>query len=327
MTMHADQLVGAQVTDSDGLAVGTIEQVFRDDVDGTPSWARIRSAKGLHFVPLAGSKMTSRGGLCVPFDSRKILGEPDISVDRHMSVDQEEQLRRYFGIRVPAQPTYPEVQARQAQRAREARTGEGLTERAQAEQPQAEQPVAEQPVAEQPVAEQPVAEQPVAEQPVAEQPVAEQPQAEQPQAEQPQAEQPQAEQPRAEHDESGNEWLVRSEERIAVNLETRESGRVTMRKYVDAEQVQQTVRVFHEELEIERVPIGGDDQITGDMAECEQEIILHEARAKITKETVPVERVRLSVRKVEEDKTVSGELRKERIEVIDDGSATEPPRR
>ena len=105
MTMHADQLMGAQVTDSDGLAVGTVEQVFRDDVDGTPSWARIRAAKGLHFVPLLGSKMTSGGGLCVPFDSRKILGEPHISVDRHMSVDQEEQLRRYFGIRVPAQPT------------------------------------------------------------------------------------------------------------------------------------------------------------------------------------------------------------------------------
>lgn len=46
MTMHADQLVGAPVIDSDGQAVGTVEQVFRDDVDGTPSWARIRQARG-----------------------------------------------------------------------------------------------------------------------------------------------------------------------------------------------------------------------------------------------------------------------------------------
>lgn len=249
MTMHADQLVGAQVTDFDGLPVGTVEQVFRDDIDGTPSWARIRSIKGLHFVPLAGSKMTCTGGLCVPFDSLKILGEPPISVDRHMSVEQEEKLRRYFGIRVPAQRTRAS-----------ARTSVRAPERA---------PAAARP------------------------------------------------------DEPGGEWLIRSEERIAVGLETRESGRVRLHKYVDAETVHQTVRVFHEELEIERVPIGEDEQITADMADCEQEIILHEAHAKITRETIPVERVRVSVRKVEEDKTVNDEVRKERIEVVEDESPSQ----
>lgn len=260
MTMHADQLVGAQVTDSDGLAIGTVEQVFRDDVDRTPSWARIRSARGFHFVPLAGSKMTSAGGLCVPFDSRKILGEPHIRVDRHMSVDQEEQLRRYFGMRVPAQPTRAFARPREA-RAPEARPREARV--------------------------------------------------------------PQA---RGDHGEAGNAWVIRSEERITVNVETRECGRVRMRKYVDAEPVKQTVRVFREEVEIERVPLSEGDQITGDLAESEQEVILHEAYAKITKETVPVERVRLSVRKVEEDATVTDEIRKERIEIIDDGSDSQSPR-
>src|SRR5215475_14765674 len=109
MTMHADQLVGAPVTDSDGRGVGTVEQVFRDDVDGTPSWARIRSARGLHFVPLAGGRVTGSGGLSVAFDEQKILSEPDINVDRHMSVDQEEELRRYFGLSVPAKAGPPEV--------------------------------------------------------------------------------------------------------------------------------------------------------------------------------------------------------------------------
>src|SRR5215472_13354359 len=137
MTMHADQLLGALVTDCDGLAVGTIEQVFRADVDRTPNWARIRSAKGLHFVPLTGSKMTSDGGLSVPFDSGKILGEPHVSVDRHMSVDQEEQLRRYFGIMVPAQPTRASAQAGQAQ------AGQAQAERARAERARAERTRAE----------------------------------------------------------------------------------------------------------------------------------------------------------------------------------------
>jgi uncharacterized protein (TIGR02271 family) len=286
MTMHADQLVGAPVSDSDGLTVGTVEQVFRDDVDGTPSWARIRSAKGLHFVPLAGSTMTRSGGLCVPFDSRKILCEPRISVDRHMSVDQEEQLRQYYGIRVPSPRAPFGPPARRAA-------------------PAAETPAAEAPAAEAPAAEAPAGEGAVGEAP---------------------ADETLVDQAQAEPDEPGNEWVVRSEERIAVTMETHESGRVRMRKYVDTEPVRRTVRVFHEELEIERVPIGDKDQVTADMAECEQEIVLHETRAKITKETVPVERVRLSVRKVEEDKTVSGEIRKERIEVVDDGPATGPPR-
>src|SRR5271165_6972705 len=102
MTMHADQLVGAPVIGSDGQAVGTVEQVFRDDVDGTPSWARIRSRAGQHFVPLTGSRMT-KTGLNVPFDTQKIVKEPDLKVDKHMSVSQEEELRQYFGLSVPAQ--------------------------------------------------------------------------------------------------------------------------------------------------------------------------------------------------------------------------------
>jgi uncharacterized protein (TIGR02271 family) len=306
MTMHADQLMGATVTDSEGVPVGTIEQVFRDDVDGTPSWARIRSAQGLHFVPLAGSKVTRGGGLDVPFDSRKILGAPQISVDRHMSVEQEEQLRRYFGIKVPAQATWAEAQARRAQnveaRAAQRRAGEAQAAEAQAGEAQASEAQADEALVREADAGEAQAEPALAEPALAEPAL-------------------------AEHAEAGNEWVIRSEERLAVDLETSESGRVTVRKYVDAEPVQQTVRVFHEELEIERVPISDDDDIASDMAEYEQEVVLHEARAKITKETVPVERVKLSVRKVEEDKTVSGEIRKERIEVVDDGSAAHPPRR
>lgn len=270
MTMHADQLVGALVADCDGLTVGTVEQVFRDDVDGTPTWVRIRSAKGFHFVPLVGSKMTRYGGVSVPFDSARILCVPRIGVDRHITVEQEEQLRRHFGIRVPAQPT------RATARVPEARPDEAPAGRAQAGGARAGGA--------------------------------------------------RAEQARADQRESANEWVIRSEERIAVDLETRESGRVRMHKYVDAEPVQQTVRVFHEELEIERVPILEGEQVTGDISEFEQEVVLHEARPKINKETVPVERVRLSVRKVEEDTTVTGEIRKERIEVIDDGSDAQPPR-
>lgn len=118
----------------------------------------------------------------------------------------------------------------------------------------------------------------------------------------------------------GSDWLTRSEERVDVDTETRETGRARIHKYVDTEPIQQEVRVYHEEVEIERIPITADERV-GDvtMAEDQQEVILHEQRAVFRKQAVPVERVRLLVRRVEEDRTFREEVRKERIEVESDG--------
>jgi stress response protein YsnF len=84
------------------------------------------------------------------------------------------------------------------------------------------------------------------------------------------------------------------------------------------EPVEQAVHVYHEEYDVERIPITADERITGNIAEGEQEIILHEERAVLRKEIVPVERVRLKTRRVEEDSTVRDELRRERIEIEPD---------
>jgi stress response protein YsnF/sporulation protein YlmC with PRC-barrel domain len=293
MTMHADQLVGAPVVDSDGQAVGTVEQVFRDDVDGTPSWARIRSVKGLHFVPLAGSSMASGGGLSVPFEAQKIMTEPGVSVDRHMSVEQEEELRKYFGLTVPAQPqTGPEPG--QSGQAETGRAGTGLGQdqgQAGAGQPQ---PGPASPASGTKGPDLAATPPSGTTQPAMTKPAQASGRA-----------QAMGEQ----------EWLVRSEERFAVDVETRESGRVKLRKLVDTEPVQQKVQVFHEEYEIEHVPVARDDKVGADIGERDQEIILHESRAVVTKETVPVERIRLSVKRVEEERTISDRLRKERIEI------------
>jgi uncharacterized protein (TIGR02271 family) len=227
MTTQAENLLGAQVTGADGKIVGTVEQVFRDDVDGTPVWARIRSGKTGRFVPLGNSQVT-REGLRVPFDSQKILGGPNIDAGQHMSAAQAEDLSRYYGLTAPSrsQPTtQPQPELRDEQ------------------------------------------------------------------------------------------WLVRQEERMQVGKETLETGHVKLHKYVDVEPVEQTVHVFHEEYDVERIPITADDRISGSFEEGEQEIILHEERAVMRKETVPVERVRLVARRVEEDKTYRDEIRRERIEI------------
>jgi stress response protein YsnF len=94
---------------------------------------------------------------------------------------------------------------------------------------------------------------------------------------------------------------------------------------VDTEPVEQAVKITREEYDVERVPITEGERVSGDLAEGEREIILHEERAVLRKETVPVERVRLVTRKVEEDQTIRDEIRKERIEVEPAAPAGQQP--
>jgi len=240
MTTQAEELLGAQVSGADGKVVGTVEQVFRDDVDGTPAWARVRAGKTGRFVPLGSSQVT-RDGLSVPFDTQKIMGGPNIDAGQHMSAAQAEELSRYYGLTVPTQQTQAQAQAQaQAQGQQEqAQSGGKLTDA---------------------------------------------------------------------------DWLVRQEERLQIGKEMLETGRVRLHRYVDVEPVEQAVHVFHEEYDIERIPVSGDER-THSFEEGEQEIILHEERAVLRKEVVPVERVRLLARKVEEDRTIRDEIRRERIEI------------
>jgi sporulation protein YlmC with PRC-barrel domain len=104
MRTQPEALLGARVTGSDGKVIGTVEQVFRDDVDGTPTWARVRSGKTARFVPLGNSQVTA-DGLSVPFDSPKVMNGPSIEAGQHMSAAQAEELSRYYGLLIPTQPT------------------------------------------------------------------------------------------------------------------------------------------------------------------------------------------------------------------------------
>jgi len=283
MTMQAEQLIGARVTDGDGQVVGTVQQVFNDDRDDTPVWARIRSGTRDRFVPLGGSRV-SKEGLSVPFNAQQIMSGPEVSAERHMSAAQTDQLRRHFGLTVPAQGGQPDMagetgrgegQGGESQRGREMR-GEGRGGRGDRGEGR----------------------------------------------ERDEAQRGETQAGRRGDAPAGEDWLVRAEERVRVGKESRESGRARLHKYVDTEPVEQAVHVYHEEYEIERVPITTEEQIRGDIGEGELEIILHEERPVFTKETVPVERVRLVVKRVEEDRTLRDEIRKERVELDGDGDGT-----
>lgn len=110
-----------------------------------------------------------------------------------------------------------------------------------------------------------------------------------------------------------------SEDRLRVGTETREAGRARIRKYVVTENVQVPVTTSHEEVRLVHEPIT-DENIGAatsgkDIKEEEVEVVLHETRPVVATETVPVERVRLDTETVTEQTTVSGEVRKEKLDV------------
>jgi uncharacterized protein (TIGR02271 family) len=113
--------------------------------------------------------------------------------------------------------------------------------------------------------------------------------------------------------------MTRSEEQLRVGTQTHEAGRARLRKHVVTEHQQVTVPVSHEEITLEREPITnanrGDAYDGPTISEEEHEVTLHAERPVVTAEAVAVERVKLGTQTVTEQETVSGQVRKEQIEL------------
>jgi uncharacterized protein (TIGR02271 family) len=117
--------------------------------------------------------------------------------------------------------------------------------------------------------------------------------------------------------------MTRSEEELTVGTREREAGRARLRKWVETERVEQTVPVQREVARVVTEPITEDNvgratagpELSGE----EHEVVLHEEEVDVTKRVVPKERVRLEVETVTEQVPVSEEVRKEHIELDQDG--------
>ena len=127
------------------------------------------------------------------------------------------------------------------------------------------------------------------------------------------------------HDTSGpttDHAMTRSEEHLQVGTQRVETGKARLRKYVVTENVTQTVPVSHEEVRLEREPIT--DANVGNaldgpaISEEEHEVVLHAERPVVAKEAVPVERVRLDTTTVQEQQSVTEQVRKEQVELDTD---------
>jgi uncharacterized protein (TIGR02271 family) len=116
--------------------------------------------------------------------------------------------------------------------------------------------------------------------------------------------------------------MTLSEERVNVGTQRREAGRARLRKYVVTENVTQTVPVTREEVVVEREPITdaniGNATSGPDISEEEHEVVLHEETPVVEKTVEPVERVRLGTQETTDERTVTEEVRKERVETDGD---------
>jgi uncharacterized protein (TIGR02271 family) len=125
--------------------------------------------------------------------------------------------------------------------------------------------------------------------------------------------------------------MTRSEERLRAGTETQDVGRARLRKHVVTEHEQVTIPVSHEEVRVEREPITNANRGAAEdgpaISEEEHEVTLRAERPVVTTETEAVERVRLGTETVREQETVSGEVRKEQIELDDDSGNGDNRRR
>ncbi|NUT45295.1 MAG: PRC and DUF2382 domain-containing protein [Thermoactinospora sp.] len=277
MQTEIRSLLDCHVIGSDGQSIGKVGQVYLSDRTGEPEWVTVRTGFfGMKqtFVPLTNARRSGEE-IRVPFDKEMIKGAPNIDVDGRLSLEEEAELYRYYGM----QPTSIPNQRAAPMGERQARVGEQRGQRTG--QPGPATPAA-----------------------------------------------PTGQTGRLKGRDVGDRDIdmTTSEEQLHIGKESRETGHVRLRKYVETENVEEKVPLSHEEVVIEREPIRDGEPGTYEIGEDEQEITLHEERAVIGKETRPVEHVRVHKERVEHEETVQGQVRREHLEVDEDGDVRDRTR-
>lgn len=293
------ELDGLTVYDSDGEKVGTVGRVYVDDDTGRPDWITVKTGMfGMKesFVPLAGARRVG-SDLHVSHPKERVKDAPRVDADAHLSVSEEEELYRHYGMTrkgaghagaggnartTSGTGTGAMGAAGAAGTARTAGTGQAKTAGTAAgagRHRDTADSSTSRPLAG-------------------------------------------AGAERSAAGAGGREDMIRSEEQLQVGTEEYESGKARLHKYVVTENVTRTVPVSHEEVRVVREPMRPGEKVRGtkgtnDLGEQDVEVTLHAERATVRKEAVPVERVHLETSKVTEQKEVSAEIRKEKIDYAD----------
>jgi hypothetical protein len=95
-----DALANADVGTMGGDKLGSVQQVYLDDVTGQPAWVTVRTGLfggNLTFVPLAGASWDD-GTVRVPYEKDFVHDAPNVDADAHLEAEQEAELYHYFRL-------------------------------------------------------------------------------------------------------------------------------------------------------------------------------------------------------------------------------------
>lgn len=308
------ELDGLTVYDTEGEKIGNVGRVYVDDSTGRPDWITVKTGLfGMKesFVPLAGARRVG-SDLHISHPKDQVKEAPRVDADAHLSVSEEEELYRHYGLTrntkdnlgnrsgtdaptttgtgtMGAAGTGAAAGAGAGAMGAAGRSGNdrtptaGTTPEAAGMTGTGKHRDADAAGTGRPLAGAGAGAE------------------------------------RSAADPGGKDELIRSEEQLHIGTEEYESGRARLHKYVVTENVTRTVPVSHEEVRVVREPLQPGDKAAGrgDLTEQDVEVTLHAERATMRKEAVPVERVRMETKKVTEQKEVSAELRKEQIDYAD----------
>jgi len=280
---QARTVIGGTLYGAGNEKIGKIGQIYVDDETGRPEWVTVHTGlfgTNESFVPVADGTL-SGDGLTVPFGKDQIKDAPNVDPEGgHLSEQEEEQLYAYYG------QTRSTVRGEGFESGLAAGTTTGVTTGTVTGTTAYETSTDASFAGD--------------------------------------AARGGVERGTVGYDTSGpttDDAMTRSEEKLRAGVETVQAGRARLRKWVETEQQTVTVPVTTEHARLVTEPIDASniDQATSgpDISEEEHEVILTTQRPVVTTETVPVERVRLETETETHQETVSGEVRKEHIELED----------
>jgi uncharacterized protein (TIGR02271 family) len=109
-----------------------------------------------------------------------------------------------------------------------------------------------------------------------------------------------------------------SREELSVGKRRVQAGEAYLRKTVETEHVRENVPLMHEEVTVERHPISASDRVGGTIGQDQEiRVPLMAEEAVAEKRVVGQEEVVLRKQQVEENRTVEADLRRERVDVVE----------
>jgi sporulation protein YlmC with PRC-barrel domain len=97
---RVQELFDAEVVGPDGQQIGTVEQIFADDVTGAPTFITVKSGDRESYIPVSGAEFDT-DTVTIPFSGDVVDAAPSASEAEELSLEQETSLYRYYGIRPP----------------------------------------------------------------------------------------------------------------------------------------------------------------------------------------------------------------------------------